>query len=154
MESKSSGARSDRVGLQSYQQLTLANGRHLILDSIDQWRTYADVLEGVPTRENNERRILDVVTIARQKDDREPLLLPPVQRPLDSWHPLGEPAELPAICCVARLFSLHPARDPAMHCSSLTLIWYQDDYAFPLSEEAARALHHLDWTRFAHDGVY
>jgi len=43
---------------------------------------------------------------------------------------------------------------PKLDCSGLTVIWFQDEYAFPLSEDAERAIHTLDWQRLASEGTY
>jgi len=43
---------------------------------------------------------------------------------------------------------------PKLDCSGLTVIWFQDEYAFPLSEDAERAIHTLDWQRLASEGEY
>jgi hypothetical protein len=135
---------------------TLATGRVLSLESLDQWFVYAGLLEGLPTRERNDAEIEMILARARQRDRYEPFLITPIQRPLESHLPFrfGEATALPAIACVARFFSQKPARDPKLDCSGLTVIWFQDEYAFPLSEDAERALHTLDWQRLASEGTY
>jgi hypothetical protein len=39
-------------------------------------------------------------------------------------------------------------RDP-VHVTCLTVIWFQDGYAFPLSSEASTAIRALDWETLA-----
>lgn len=137
-------------------ELAPADGRPLSLNSLRQWRVYAGLLEGLPTRERNDAEIASIVAQAREMDRHEPFVVTPEQRPIayEGRYRFGTPATLPAICCVARFTSLQPARDSEMHYSLLTVIWFQDDYAFPLSEGAAEAIARLDWQRLALDAKY
>lgn len=141
--------------IQSRRDFKLATGRILSLEAIDQWSVYAGLLEGHPIRARNDAQVAKIRAHVLQRDGREPFLIEPVQRPIE--HPpdmLGERAALPAIACVGRFLSHAPARDPRMDCSGLTVIWFQDDYAFPLVAAAEAALRALDWHRLAVDGNY
>ncbi|APR82099.1 Hypothetical protein A7982_07448 [Minicystis rosea] len=137
----------------SHRKLDLSCGRTVHLEWLQQWSVYAGLLEGLPTRERNDADIEQWRADARRKDEHEPFLITPNQRPIeyDGHYPLGEPAALPAIGCIARFCSYEPARDPDKDYSALTVIWFQDDYAFPLSEEAEQAIRNLDWEKWARD---
>jgi hypothetical protein len=137
-------------------EFTLSNGRTVALISLRQWAVYAGLLEGLPTRERNDAEVSALVKEARAADGREPVLIPPTQRPIEheGRYPFGEPASLPRIGCIARFHSFQPARDPKMDVSDLTVIWFQDDYAFPMSDEAESAILALDWGSVATDGEW
>lgn len=138
------------------QTLALSSGREVRLDSLRQWYVYAGLLDGVPSREINDRIVANIVAEARTKIDHEPYLVPPKQTPLPAPPNRTDPerVRLPSIACVAHLFSYRPASDPKMDCSELIVIWFQEHYAFPIAEEAERALKAIDWARLARDGLY
>lgn len=136
--------------------LKLRCGRTVTIRSLRQWSVYAGLLEGLPTRERNEESIARIVQQSRDADRHEPFLITPTQTPIkyDGSYSFGEPASLPSICCVAHLHHFGPARDSTMDCSDLTVIWFQDDFAFPIDEAAHNQLLSLDWTALAEDSGF
>jgi hypothetical protein len=112
----------------------LDSGREISMTRLAQARIYAGVLEGLPTRQGNQQ-IMQATLDAAHADGRAVYLVRPHETPieLDRVYPFGEPARLPGVQCVADFVS----REDAVTASYLTLIWYQDDFAFPVS--AARA---------------
>ena len=137
-------------------QFILSSGRSVLLESLEQWVVYAGLLEGLPTRERNDAELQRLVEEARRHDMHEPVLIPPVQQPIEheGRYPFGEPAALPSIGCVGRFHSSTPARDESKDCSDLTIIWFQDDYAFPVSPDAERAIVAVEWDKLARDRDY
>jgi hypothetical protein len=138
-------------------EITLASGRAIRLFFLKQWAEYAWLLEGLPTRERNDAALARLVEEARQEDGHDPVLIAPVQKALayEGRYPFGDPAALPAIGCVGRFRSLGPARDLGSDgYSALTVIWFQDDYAFPIDAEVERAIIAIDWDRCAIDREY
>jgi hypothetical protein len=133
-----------------HDNFTLASGRTIRLHALDQRAVYAGLLEGLPTREMNARTIDAIIREARARTGQEPFLIAPAQTRIEyeGRYPFGEPATLPGIGCVADFVS--SGKDP-LHYTSLTVIWFQDDYAFPLSAEAAAALTALDWNAHVAD---
>jgi hypothetical protein len=134
-------------------ELTLASGREVRMQSLNQWSVYAGLLEGLPTRQMNARQLEHIVAATREKDQHEPYLVVPVERPIEIGrpYPFGDPAALPSVACLARFHSFRPARDSSKDYSELTVIWFQEDYAFPLSEEAHLAITSIDWDARAED---
>ena len=127
----------------------LASGREIQLTELRQEGVYYGLLEGLPTREGNREVIDRLREQARERTQSEPYLIEPVQTPIvlkGKPYPFGDPARLPDIACVADFSS--KGRDVRFF-TSLTIIWFQDDYAFPLSEDARAALHALDWDAHA-----
>jgi hypothetical protein len=131
----------------------LSDGRAIILQSLEQWSVYAGLLEGLPTKQINDADIKRLVEEAERRDGHPPLLIPPVQRPIayEGRYPFGEPARLPSVGCVGRFFSHEPARDSSKDCSYLTVMWFQDEFAFPLDSEIEKALLAMDWNAAARD---
>src|SRR3954471_3113148 len=129
------------------------NGRDVSVDSIRQWYTYGGLLEGLPTDRMN-RRLIDGLLREERERGGEPYLVPPPVRPLPQWadrpYPFGIPEALPAVACVARLSS-SPARDQTMDGSGLTVIWFQEDFAFPIDPAVLAQLRDLDWGERAID---
>ena len=128
--------------------LMLASGRTIRLHSLRQWAVYGGLIEGIPTREGNAETIEGLLCEARDRDGHEPFLIEPLQTPIayEGRYPFGEPAALPAIGCEADFVS---SANDALFYTQLTVIWFQNDYAFPLSPEAEAALLALDWDRLA-----
>lgn len=137
-------------------QFTLLSGRIVLLESLKQWHVYAGLLEGVPTRARNDAELQRLVDESRRQHGHEPFLITPVQEriQIERSHRRGEPARLPAIGCIGRFYSHQPARDRGMDCSDLTIIWFQDDYAFPLSPDVEQTILAVDWVKLARDSQY
>jgi hypothetical protein len=134
-------------------ELQLADGRTVYLRWLQQHEVYAGLLEGLPTRDMNERHIRSLVEDARKRTSAAPYLVPPTESPIDYGgpYPFGEPVALPRIACVGHFESLSPARDPSQDYSGLIIIWFQEDYAFPIEPEALEQILAVDWARLAAD---
>ena len=136
--------------------IELLSGRTIRLADLRMSSTYGTWLEGYPTAKWN-RRVLD--NLIREHSNNPypgaPFLVPPVETPtpaLDPWHQhLGPPSSLPAITCVAHFTSDRPARSEYADFSGLVVLWFQDDYAFPIDPAAFDQIRALDWDRIAAD---
>jgi uncharacterized protein (TIGR02996 family) len=130
--------------------------REVQIESIRQWFTYSGLLEGLPTDRMN-REMTD--RLLQEERDKgawlgEPYLVPPVARPIDYRdlpYPFGNPEALPSVTCVARLGSSSPARDKNKDCSALTVIWFQDTFAFPIDPQVLEHFCGVDWEGMAID---
>jgi uncharacterized protein (TIGR02996 family) len=131
----------------------VGDGRDASVDSIHQWFTYGGLLEGLPTDQMN-RRTIDGLLREERGRGGEPYLVQAPVRPIpqrdDRPYPFGNPEALPAVTCVARLSS-SPARDQTMDASELTVIWFQEDFAFPIDPAVLAHLRDLDWRERAID---
>ncbi len=142
----------------AHRWLSLDSGRSIQLLSLSQRDVYAEVIEGVPHRFVNDRIVEGQRVEAERRDGRPPWVVPPPQRPIGSprrapgrWEPLS----LPPIACTARFFShATPRHDDPDWRSVLTIVWFQDDYAFPIDDEVARQIRAVDWDRFATDRAF
>ena len=131
-------------------EVSLNFGRVIRLMALSQERVYEGVSGGLPTRWMNE------MTLHRlQKKSPLSVVLRPRQTPLEYRHdrpyPFGVPAELPPLSCIGRFYCHQPARDRTMFSSFLTIIWFQDDFAFPIAPDALRRIQAVDWERHAED---
>jgi hypothetical protein len=128
--------------------ITLRDGGTISCQSIRQWRTYGGLLEGLPTRQMNERNIMQLL---KEEQERRwgdvPYLVPPVIRPIeydaDRKYLFGDPEALPDVTCVA-WYQAYPR--------TLTIIWFQDQFAFPIDPSVLEHLRDLDWERWSTPG--
>jgi hypothetical protein len=107
----------------------------------------------------NRRKLEWIVADSRAKNGgMEPLLIQPTEKPIphnrDFPHPFGAPVALPGIACVGRFHSVEPARDLAKDCSQLVVIWFQEEFAFPIDPLVTEQLQGIDWERLACDLEY
>jgi hypothetical protein len=138
----------------SVRNIRVHNGREVSVDSIRQWFTYGGLLEGLPTDRMNREMIERLLRDERGTGRGDPYLVPPPVRPIsyqrDRPYPFGNPETLPSVTCVARLSS-SPARDQTTDVSVLTVIWFQDDFAFPIDPAVLAHLRDLVWEELATD---
>jgi hypothetical protein len=143
-------------------QIVLRSGRRLTLQSLDQRMTYAGWLEGVPSREWNDRIIEAPLKEAGDgtEDEARPALIAPARRDylrkpgdMTGHRAMGGqvPEWLPMVTCVAVLRATAPARDPSKDGSTLTVVWFQDEYALPIDESVLQQLQSIDWEQSAAD---
>jgi hypothetical protein len=129
-------------------QFELLTGRTIRLARLDQHWTYGGLLAGHPSREMN-RRIMDELITPRSGPRRQPppVLFEPIETPLaktadPSWN---DAAALPAATCVAQFTSEALADDSGGFASVLRVIWFQDEFAFPIDPSIVVELAALDW---------
>jgi len=130
----------------------LASGRTIDLLALDQYFTYEGLLAGVPTREMNQEMIDRL--IARYVHPAEygvPVLLEPEQQPReasDHRRIRGTPATLPSVTCIARFNSDGQLGTDDIW-SVLRVIWFQDQFAFPIEDRVLRQIAEMDWETHA-----
>jgi hypothetical protein len=132
--------------------IEVGNGRSVSMKGLHQTATYAGLLEGLPTRKMNARILADSLDAARRIFHiHEVYLIEPTQRSLEykEWYRFGKPAALPSIQCIAELWHHEPAKNTWMDFSALTVVWYQDDFAFPISADVIEQMKNLPWNDVA-----
>ncbi len=144
-------------------ELRLRSGRRITLEHLDQVMTYAGLLEGTPNHESNDRHIEYALEEAGRRGVvgvRPHLIVPPrrdyLRKPGDMQRiteqsPHWIPEWLPTVQCIGHFKSGVTARNPEMHVSVLTVVWFQDEYAPPIQEPALGQLLGLDWEALALD---
>ena len=115
---------------------------NVTITRIMQWRTYDGLLEGLPTIEMNNRHL----TVAKEEAKKfcwqdEIYLIEPEQTPISydegkyGKYPFGKPASLPQVTCIAKIKCLSTTfKDKTKDYSSLGIIWFQENYAFPIDK--------------------
>lgn len=138
--------------------LTLADGRRITLTRLEQAMTYEGLLEGYPTRRENDRRVAALVDAERTRTRWPPIVIEPTRRAsFDRAGPVEDavggrvPEWLPMVACVANFTSLPTGRDLDAHMSELSVVWFQDQFALPFAAEALAAIHAIDWVEHARD---
>jgi hypothetical protein len=146
--------------------LSLNCGSSITLKSLTQEMTYIGLLEGVPSSEMNDRIIQSTIDRVRKSPglpERAPFVIPPTRR--DFFRKQGDMARalqfpgrtvewLPVITCIGMFESILPAKNRNMHASGLTIVWFQDEYAMPISEIALGSIKSIDWASQAFDFEY
>jgi hypothetical protein len=140
-------------------EIVLTGGREIGLILLNQSFIYNGWLEGAPTARWNQEIIDSALQVESKKQHGQaPYLIPPAQTPKifpgSTRYPFGEPMRIPSILCVARYISSLPAHnpsDPIMYYSQLSVIWFQEDFAFPIDGAVLEALRQIDWEKLAYD---
>jgi hypothetical protein len=152
-------------------KITLNSGREITLARIEQWRSYAGVLAGIPNRAMNGRVIEEARSQALQHclEGAAPYLVPPRLKPVETRPPSAEYLkrtgmtaeqsaardqqmhyeQLPAVVCVAVFNADGLTKPDAEPMSSLTLIWFQDEFALPVDAGVLAHIQSLDWETLA-----
>lgn len=139
--------------------------KHLIIDSdlevriysIQQKHTYEGLLEGLPTKEMNKRRI------ERFKQEAEKFcnmshihLIEPIETPIhyDGKYPFGEPAQLPSIVCIMEVGYHSTFRDLEKDYSCLGIIFFQNHFAFPIDTEILEKIKQIPYRQLCAEFEY
>jgi hypothetical protein len=86
-----------------------------------------------------------------------PYLIHPVETSLafrtdNYWEKLGpgyEPASIPEITCLAQFDCLDTALNPVADFSSLSIVWFQDEFALPIDPSILQSIRAIDWRAYA-----
>jgi uncharacterized protein (TIGR02996 family) len=139
------------------QELRLRSGRWLWLHTLRQSQTYAGTVTGLPTREYNRRCVEHIVARQRERFHRESYLIQPRERPFVPGEGPGSPdtqAMLPSIVCVGEFESTPPVGNSESKGSELVVIWFQDEFAFPIDPAVREQIRAIDWEKHAVDFDY
>jgi hypothetical protein len=130
--------------------ITLQSGRTIDLYSLNQERSYAGVLAGLPRKHINDRIIERCRQQAVAKHSQHVIVIDPARKP----PPLGVdrygdqehgPAEfLPPIVCYG-LFRSRPVGNEPEDCSLLLIIWFQAAFALPIDPGVVESIQKVDW---------
>lgn len=137
--------------------IELEDGREIQIQILRQELTYAGLLEGLPTRQRNKRIIDNALSKAQSlrtthEKAGSPYLVTPVETKIEfaMKYPFGDPASLPSILCMAGCLSggIRDRTDPLV-ASWLTIVWFQDQYAFPIDPSVLARVRTLAWGKWA-----
>jgi uncharacterized protein (TIGR02996 family) len=140
------------------EDITQRSGRWVSLRELRQWRTYGGLLEGSPNDEINQQILRHAQTeAARGAISANSYLIPPVirNRLQKGWDIAPRQYQfLPATACVGRFTSTPRSNDSNYHASELVIIWFQDEFAFPIDPAVREQIRAIDWEKHATDFDY
>ena len=138
-------------------ELTVENNKSVSIKGIYQWPTYGGLLEGLPVERINSNIIQNARYTAKRHTGNQTLfMIEPISTPIpyEGIYPFGTPTALPNIICVADLSVAQPARDMNKQGSALTVMWFQNDYAFPIDNDILEKIKEIPWSQLADDFDY
>ena len=133
--------------------------KSVTIKRLNQWLTYDGLLEGLPTTKLNARILDGIMEVAKRAfQSKEVYLINPAQTPLEyeGRYPFGDPAQLPRIVCMAELWYYKAVGQSMinMDYSALTVVWLQDEFAFPINMKIVEQFKSLPWSKIAIDFEY
>lgn len=135
------------------EEIKIDMGRTAILKSLTQYRTYSGTTDVLPTKKLNDR----IIQLTMEKASRfrvEVYTIQPKLTPLAYNGGLSQIFILPRITCIAKLVYPEPIQDRNKDFSALTLIWYQNHYAFPIDSHILYAIKNMPWDDLSGEYCY
>jgi hypothetical protein len=130
-------------------ELKLESGREVVLRELQQRSTYEGLLNGLPTREKNQRLLARLKENAHPRYGVAPYIIAPTEQeivlPEGETYPFGTPASLPRVQCIARFESVTPTAAGAGDASGLVVIWFQEQFQYPPAAEVAAQMKAIRW---------
>jgi DNA replication protein DnaD len=118
--------------------ITIDNDLEVKIESLYQSETYKDVLFGYPTEHRNNRLINSILRKVHETNNPQSVyLIQPEQKLIDEdiekyKSPLDIPKEIPNIEYHLRVASDMVTNDKNQTDSTMLIIWFQDEFAFPI----------------------
>ena len=135
--------------------LFLKCGRYIKLGLLRQTRTYGGLLAGYPYKRMNDRMIERTLSEASRialRGGKALLLAPAIRSNLANQDGvLGPEESLPKITTIARFDSDGLTGTDSEQYSSLTVVWFQDEFGVPTDPRILEQLRAIDWNRAAQD---
>ena len=137
-------------------RLQLDGGEIIHLEEIIQSKTYAGLLEGLPTKKMNKRLISGAEDKTRKLWGHKPELIKPIETKIETERKyfLGTPAAIPKITCMARFKCFEPVKDKSKDYSEASIVWYQGNFALPIDSTICDKIKALSWRNVAFDFEY
>jgi hypothetical protein len=132
-------------------KIQIQDDREISLTSLYQGAIYTGLLEGLPTRQMNERIIHSYQEKSRKLFPNSPVfLIEPSQTPIEYHrkYPFGDPASLPSIACVAR-FESSAFDNDGLHYTELAIVWFQREFALPIDDDILKEMKNINWVEHA-----
>jgi hypothetical protein len=140
-------------------EIKLQSGRSIYLRELHQYGVYEGLLNGLPTRERNEKFVTRLLKEeVSQTYQSTPYLIPPVEQiiemPEGNTYPFGTPAALPSVVCICRFESLLPKASTQGDASGMVVIWFQENFHYPPEREIVMQIQQIDWESHAGNFEY
>ncbi|XZF14841.1 hypothetical protein ACTHGU_01785 [Chitinophagaceae bacterium MMS25-I14] len=116
-------------------EVIIEGSKRANIKRIKQRLTYDGLLAGLPTKELNQIILTKVQEEAKKFCMLNEVFLIEPEEPLieyEGFYRPGVPARLPRVICIAEL-RYHS--DAEIGVAALGLIWFQDDFAFPIDAD-------------------
>jgi hypothetical protein len=126
--------------------LKFSRGVEASVYRFEQRLTSAGLIEGYPTRERNDRKLQDLLSVPHTH------LVPPTQTPIpyEGRYPFGTPASLPPVESIAYL-SGKGWSNPVDYRTHGRVVWFQDEWGTDLDPGLLDHLTQVDWFSFTRD---
>ena len=132
-------------------KIQIQGDREINLTCLYQEATYTGLLEGLPTRQMNERIFHSYQEKSMKLFPNSPVfLVEPSQTPIEYHraYPFGDPASLPPIACVG-LFKSSAFDHSVLHYTELAIVWFQREFAVPIDEAILQKIKIINWAEHA-----
>jgi hypothetical protein len=119
--------------------------------------TYDGVLEGFPNEAMNQKIMAQAeAQAAKLLHQRVILALPPVVKtnPSDPVSDFEGYQKLPEVCCMALLKCHDAFKDKTKDYATLGVVWYQDEFAFPIAANILADLKNLPFKQYCSEFEY
>ena len=124
--------------------LIVGGGIEVNITQIRQSLTYKSQLEGIPSPQDNLKIIEQAAqTLKSYTGLDEIFIIKPamVPVPLDILMPYDQTKEtLPKITCMIKVMHHQAWRDTEMDYSELGILWFQQEFAFPIDQEVLKQM--------------
>lgn len=132
-------------------EITVQENLSVTITQIYQWQTYNGLLEGLPVERINQQILNRALEKARELSEGNPVhLIEPTLTPIphEGSYAFGNPVELPGTICITDL-RCHSSIQNLGDYSELTVVWLQEQYAFPIEPTILDKLKALPWSQLA-----
>lgn len=119
------------------------------ISSLEQFLTYGNMLEGIPDQGYNEEIIYRV---GLDKDFNEIFVIEPQQTKIS--YSSDNKYTIPSVICKVTVQSTKNLKDTSKDFSSLRIVWFQDDYAFPIDKEIIEKLKEIPYYKLCGEYSY
>ena len=129
----------------------------VIIVEIKQFLTYGNLLEGIPNLRHNKIIIERTISEAKELFHLQKVhLIEPVLTPIEyqGRYPFGKTESLPRITCLAELKCSLAFKNKDMDFSGLGLVWFQDDYAFPIEKNINDTIKKIPYRKICEEFSY
>ena len=138
-------------------EIIVDGNRQVNIKSIQQRLTYEGLLEGLPTKQMNERILIESKENAQKFCQLNKVyLIEPEQKPIqyNGRYPFGEPAQLPSVICIVELHCYSVFKDETKDYSALGLIWFQDNFMFPIDSNILEKIKEIPFGKICEELNY
>jgi hypothetical protein len=110
------------------------DGITLTIERLFQKRSYYALIKGVPNTEVNQEMVQNIkFEASRLSGVKATHVIVPIEKKMIVADK-EVMSSLPNITCMAELSYYKPIHDMSFECSRLCLVWYQEEYVFPIDK--------------------